>query len=106
MKTPTGTALASLAKRTVMFLDIVPLAKKSEPYRKEAEAIKVEMQRVVDAFEAIDHDVFSAKVEKAAEALAAASRTNTIGWSSFSNAQQEYYRGVARVVLAAVGLKS
>jgi len=104
MKPPTGTALASLAQRTVTFLDVVPLAKNSAPYRKEADAIKQGMQRVVDAFDAIDHSVFAAKVETAAEALAAASRTNTIGWSSFTNQQREYYRGVARVVLAAVGL--
>lgn len=83
---------------------MVPLAKKSEAYRKEADAIKQEMDQVAQAFEQIDGDLFSRKVERAAEALAAASRANTIAWSQFTNEQREYYRGIVRVVLASVGL--
>ena len=105
MSKPTGASLASLAQRTVMFLDVVPLGKNSAVYRKEADAIKKEMERVVTAFQAIDGDLFTQKVERAAEALAAASRTNTVAWAAFTNEQREYYRGVVRVVLAAVGLE-
>ena len=103
MPKPTGSSLEQLARRTAMFLDVLPLPK-HEAYRKEAKAIKLEMDRVVQAFAQIDGDLFSAKVERAAEALAAASRTNTVAWAAFTNEQREYYRGVVRVVLSAVGL--
>lgn len=103
MMRPTGYSLAQLARETSMFLNSVPLPRAKPVYAKEAKRLRVEMDRVVHAFERGPTEAFATKVERAASALAGASQVAG-PWNVCTDEQKEFYRGVARLVLSAAGM--
>ena len=103
MNRPTGSSLRELARRTSMFLNSVPLPKSKPVYAREAKALRVEMDRVVHAFDRGPTDAFETKVDRAASALAGASAVAG-PWAVCTDQQRDYYRGVARIALSAAGL--
>jgi len=105
MNRPTGSSLAELARRTSMFLNSVPLPKAKPVYALEAKRLRVEMDRVVHAFERGPTEAFETKVERAASALAGASQVAG-PWAVCTAEQKDYYRGVARIALSAAGLST
>ena len=91
MPKPTGSSLERARATHGMFLDVAPVAEaRGVSQRSESDQVGDESRR--QAFAQIDGDLFSAKVERAAEALGAASRTNTVAWAAFTNEQREFYR--------------